>query len=117
MSARNVVVLSSVLLKSVWSWLVNANVSLPVRAGIVAVTELDGATESIVVVLVVPRTSWFVVLESVSDCPEILPIPEIFGVPDPVMLPVRLNPPMLLAAIVLIPRVPVDPLSVRLKSV
>ena len=50
MSAKNVDVLSSVLLKRVWAWLVNANVSDPLSIGIVAVTELAGASESMVVV-------------------------------------------------------------------
>src|SRR6185312_3280492 len=48
-----------VLLVNVCAWLAKTKVSLAVNAGIVARTEDDGATALMVVVLVVPKTTWF----------------------------------------------------------
>ena len=53
--------LSIVLLVNVCAWFRKAKVSLAESAGMVAVTELEGAVELIVVVCVVPRTSWLLV--------------------------------------------------------
>lgn len=56
-SARKVVVLSRVLFVKVCVWSKNAKVSSAERAGMVATRGADGALASIVVVLVVPKTS------------------------------------------------------------
>ena len=55
-----------VLLFKVWVWLAKTNVSSPASAGMVAVRGEVDARAEIVVVLVVPRTSWFVVACEVS---------------------------------------------------
>ena len=52
-----------------------------------------------------------------SVAPLIVPKPEIVGLPEPVMLPVAVNAPMLEAEIVLTPSVPVEPLSVKVNRV
>lgn len=67
-SSWNKVELSvKVLLVKVCAWFRNANVSLALSAGMVATREAVGAILLIVVVLVVPRTSWLVVFANVSD--------------------------------------------------
>lgn len=67
--------------------------------------------------MVVPRTSWLVVLANVAEFPENLPMPVMFGVPEPVIVPVKVKAPMLEAEMVLTAKVPVVPLSVKVKSV
>jgi hypothetical protein len=49
----------------VWVWAAKRNSSLAERAGMVAVLDDAGATDVMVVVLVVPRTIWLVVFDNV----------------------------------------------------
>lgn len=100
-----------------WVWFAKTNVSLAANAGMVASLEADGARLEIVVVFVVPRTNWLVVLANVAELPEKLPIPEMFGVPEPVILPVKVYAPMFEVEMVLTANVPVVPLSVKVRSV
>lgn len=82
-SWRYVVVLSKVLFMNVWVWFKNAKVSLALSAGTVAIRFAVGATLLIVVVLVVPRTSWLVV--GVTFNPPLSVKPAKFGLEEVAM--------------------------------